>query len=106
MTYFSEKIRKQLAELGLVPTKKHDPENLMNYLGIESFKCEIGKCGYMFLKKDMLDSHIKKVHGFKNQSSLMEIQKIKVSAAQETKLVHGKKYDDQNQGELCLPNNY
>ena len=31
----------------------------------------------MFLKKDMLDGHIKKVHGFKNQSSLMEVQKIK-----------------------------
>ena len=77
MTYFSEKIRKQLAELGLVPTKKPDPENLMNYLGIESFKCEIGTCKRIFLKKDMLDGHIKKVHGFKNQSSLMEVQKIK-----------------------------
>ena len=77
MTYFSEKIRKQLAELGLVPTKKPDPENLMNYLGIESFKCEIGSCRRIFLKQDMLDIHIKKFHGFKNQSSLMEVQKIK-----------------------------
>ena len=76
LTYFSEKIRKQLAELGLVPTKKPDPENWMNYLGIESFKCEIEKCGRMFLKKEMLDGHIK-VHEFKNQSSLMKVQKIK-----------------------------
>ena len=33
------------------------------YEGRETFKCEIEKCGYIFLKKHRLDCHMKKVHG-------------------------------------------
>jgi hypothetical protein len=71
-------------ELGFLPLsiKEPDSEDLMNYLDTtencrETFKCKVEKCGYKGLNKHFLENHIKKVHGFKNQSSFMELQNIK-----------------------------